>query len=64
MTILGYSRKDGRPVALVESASKPGLFHVTTESSCSCKGFSYRHRCSHLPAGEATVVRVPLIRYA
>jgi hypothetical protein len=47
-------------VALVPSATVVGKFHVTTESSCDCKGFSYRSRCSHLAPAPQRPVSAPL----
>jgi hypothetical protein len=46
--ILGVDRRTGAFVALVPSCSQPNVYHITTPTSCSCKGFSYRKRCSHL----------------
>lgn len=45
---VGYSRMNGQPVALVESSSQAGKFHVTTATTCDCRGWAYRGRCSHL----------------
>lgn len=59
--ILGYSRVTGEPIALMPSRSEPGRYHLTTAETCSCKGFSYRHRCAHLPAVAPAPIRVPLI---
>jgi len=59
--ILGYSRVTGEPIALMPSHSEPGRYHLTTSETCSCKGFSYRRRCGHLPAVAPGPIRVPLI---
>lgn len=59
--ILGIDRRSGEFVALVPSASVAGKFHVTTESSCDCKGFSYRRGCRHLTPAPQRAARQPLI---
>lgn len=37
-------------VALVSSKSEAGAYHVVKDGRCDCRGFAYRHRCSHLDA--------------
>jgi hypothetical protein len=49
-------RRTGRQLAVaVPSASVPGKFHLTTSSSCDCRGFFYRQTCSHLRAVRAEI---------
>jgi hypothetical protein len=49
-------RRTGRQLAVaVPSASTPNLYHLTTSSSCDCKGFTYRGDCSHLRAVRAEI---------
>jgi hypothetical protein len=46
--IPGHNRLTGELVALVPSCSQPNVFHITTPTSCSCKGFQFRARCRHV----------------
>jgi hypothetical protein len=49
-------RRTGRQLAVaVPSASVPGKFHLTTSSSCDCRGFTYRGDCSHRRAVRAEI---------
>jgi hypothetical protein len=49
--------RTGRQLAVaVPSASTPNLYHLTTSSSCDCKGFGFRQTCSHLRAVQAEIV--------
>ena len=50
--ILGYSRTTGELVALVPSCSQPNVYHVTTATCCSCRGFQFRGRCRHVTQPE------------
>jgi SWIM zinc finger len=50
--IPGHSRLTGELVALIPSCTTPGLFHITTATSCSCKGFQYRQRCRHITTAQ------------
>ncbi len=59
--ILAYSRISGEPLALVPSASEPNVYHITTASSCSCKSFTYRSLCKHLPAAAAVKPALSLV---
>lgn len=59
--ILGIDRRSGAFIALVPSQSQPGKWHVTTESSCDCKGFSYRSFCRHLSLPRSQPIRLPLL---
>jgi hypothetical protein len=59
--IPGHSRLTGELVALTPSCTTPGLFHITTQTTCSCKGFSYRKRCSHLASIDARSEPLPCV---
>jgi hypothetical protein len=49
-------RRTGRRLAVaVPSASVPGKFHLTTASSCDCRGFQFRRTCRHLEAVRAEI---------
>jgi hypothetical protein len=45
------SKLTNRPLAFgIESASRPGLFHMVTLQTCSCPGFKYGGDCYHVRA--------------
>lgn len=48
-------------LAHVSSKSQPGMYHeVTPAGRCTCKGFTYRNRCSHRDAARiARGMRTP-----
>src|SRR5687768_10486643 len=49
-------RRTGRQLAVaVPSASTPNLYHLTTSSTCDCRGFLYRGTCRHLEAVRAEI---------
>ncbi|MBI4498298.1 MAG: hypothetical protein HY689_10400 [Chloroflexi bacterium] len=41
---------------LVSSASHPGMWHAVRDGHCDCEGFSFRGKCSHIEALEATAL--------
>jgi hypothetical protein len=48
--------RTGRRLAVaVPSASVPGKFHLTTSSTCDCRGFQFRRTCCHLEAVRAEI---------
>jgi hypothetical protein len=49
-------RRTGRRRAVaVPSASTPNLYHLTTATSCDCRGFQFRRTCRHLEAVRAEI---------
>jgi hypothetical protein len=48
--------RTGRQLAVaVPSASTPNKFHLTTATSCDCRGFQFRRTCRHLEAVRAEI---------
>jgi hypothetical protein len=51
--------KDGRPLAYgIESASRPGLVHLSNGWTCTCEDSRRGHRCYHSRAVALHVARV------